>query len=396
MARVISWLLLVLLAGGFAGVVLLLLRERSAAGRDMPEYSVYSEGRDGLGEAAHLLASLGWKPVAVTRPIQHTTHRGLFVLAGPQRAGVMAEETGGISDSEALALVNWIEQGNTLLLACGHTTALHRALGVAITETPRLPDDTFISVELAAGGGYLAGIQQLSVGSWATVRTKGSALPLWYINDRPGAVLLRRGPGRVLVLADPGLLTRHGLVRADGQPRDDNALFLPNVAALDARDDEVYFDEYHHGIRAGSGFWAYLAYHGERWALLPLLIVLAVAAWAWAVRLGPATPTPPPVQADAVEYASALARLYQRAGARRRLARTLTRTFLGELTRHLRLSRTALPAVILAAWQQQTPASADRLQGLLRGVVELRKGDVTDRRMLAWARDFDQFLKTEL
>jgi hypothetical protein len=161
----------------------------------------------------------------------------------------------------------------------------------------------------------------------------------------------------------------------------------------------VFFDEYHHGFRSGGGFWGYLAYHGQRWAVLPVLVVVGAAAWAAAVRLGPPVPTPRRARADAVDYASALARLYQRAGARRLMARTLVAGFLGALTRHLRLRRTALPALILAAWRQHYAGapppnlSVERLQGLLRGVAELRKAGLDDRQLLTWARGFDQFTR---
>jgi hypothetical protein len=248
-------------------------------------------------------------------------------------------------------------------------------------------------------------VERISLGSRATLRSEGGALPLWRLGDRPAALLVRRGQGRVLLVADPGLLKRRGLVRDDGEPRDDNAVFLANVVALHSRGGEVYFDEYHHGIRSGGGFWSYLAYRGEHVTLLPLLLVVLVAGWAWAVRLGPAVPAPREARADAVEYASALGRLYRRSGARRLLARTLVRDFLGALTRHLRLRRQALPAVILAAWRQQHApandshalhASTARLQALLRGVTELRKGDITDRQLLAWTQRFDQFVAGEL
>ena len=56
---------------------------------------------------------------------------------------------------------------------------------------------------------------------------------------------------------------------------------------------------------------------------MPLFLAVGGGLWMWAVRLGPATPTPRTRETDAVDYASALARLYQQAGARRRLARTL-------------------------------------------------------------------------
>jgi hypothetical protein len=392
MTRFLCWCLAVLWLGVFAAVAALLLRERTAAGLNMPAYSVWSEANDGLGEAAHVLRRLGWTPVAVTRPIQQTRHRGLLVMVAPERTNPFSDDEGGISDGEAAALLRWVEQGNTLLLMGKKNTALHRALRVVVSEAGRKGDEGFTAVDLGSAGAYTEGIERLSVGTQATVRTRGEGLPLWWLGDQPGAVLLRRKGGRVLVVADPRLLTREGLVRSDGEPRDDNVLLLTNVAAVDARGGEVFFDEYHHGLRSGGGFWSYLGYHGEQATVLLVLVVLAVAGWAWAVRLGPAVPTPRTSAADAVDYASALARLYRRAGARRRLARALVRSFLGALTRHLRLRKNALPAVILAAWRQHDPGpSMARLQALLRGVGELRRGEVSEQQLLSWARAFDQF-----
>jgi hypothetical protein len=270
-------------------------------------------------------------------------------------------------------------------------TTLHQALRVVVSEDARRDDEHFTPVDLGAAGGYIEDIEHLSVGSRATLRAEGG-LPLWWVGEQPGAVLLRRKNGHVLVVADARLLTREGLIRSDGEPRDDNVVFLANVAALDGRDGKVYFDEYHHGLRSGGGFWSYLGYHGEKATLLLILVVLLVASWTWAVRLGPAVPTPKTTSADAVEYASALARLYQRTGTRRLLARTLVRGFLGALTRQLRLRRNALPAEILAAWRLHDPGpSMTRLQTLLRGVGELRRGEVSERQLLAWAQAFGQF-----
>jgi hypothetical protein len=403
MARFLSWSLVLALLGVFAAVVGELLRERRAAGRGMPAHSVYSEASDGLGEAAHLLGQLGWTPVALTRPVQTSRHRGLLVLVEPARPGLLAGEGGGMQAAEAETLLRWVGRGNTLLVFARKNTPLHQALGVVVTDEAR-PTDTFTTVTFVSAEPYRQGVAGLSVGSRATLRGPAGARVLWQVGGKPGALLLTRGKGRVLLVADPGLVTRHGLVRDDGAPRDEGgpAVFFINVVAEHARDSRVYFDEYHHGIRSSGGFWTYLAYHGERWTLLPLLAVLLAAGWRAAVRLGPAVPRPRPSAADGVAYASALGRLYQRAGARRLLARALVRGFLGALTRHLRLRRQALPAVVLAAWRQQhgrtapagsrdlDPATA-RLQTLLRGVNDLRRGDVGERPLLTWTRAFDQF-----
>src|SRR5262249_9280307 len=196
---------------------------------------------------------------------------------------------------------------------------------------------------------------------------------------------VEHGKGRVLLVASPSILTYRGL------RQEDNAVFVYNVALNDARDGKVFFDEYHHGLHSGGGFWGYLAYHGAHGVLAPLALLLAVAVWSVAVRLGPAVPQAAAHHADAVDYASAVARIYERAGGRRLPARALVRGFLTSLTRHLHLRRNALPAEILAAWRaQHAGASAERLQRLLAGLAPLRKGDVTDRQLLTWPQEFDK------
>jgi hypothetical protein len=390
--RFACWLLIGLLLGLFGAVTGYLLRERRLAGRDMPAYSVYSEASDGLGEAAHVLRGLGLTPVAVTRPIQDSQHRGLLIVAGPDSSKLFSEDSRSANDAQSL--LNWVEHGNTVLLLGRKNTPLHQALNVVVIEGSKRDEDAFYPVDIGAGGGYTDGISHLSVGSRATLRAPGDALPLWWLGDQPGAVLLRRKQGHVLIVADARWLTREGLVRSDGQPRDDNVVFLVNTAGLTARDGKVYFDEYHHGLHSGTGFWGYLEYHGERATPLLVLLVLLVAGWMGAVRLGPPLPMHKAATADAVDYASALARLYQKTGTRRLLARTLVRSFLGTLTRQQRLRRNALPAEILAAWRLHHPGpSMTRLETLLRGIGELRRGEVSERQLSAWAQAFDQFTR---
>jgi hypothetical protein len=390
MARFLCWFFVLLLLGAFTAVGVNLMRDRTAVGVGLPAYSVYSQAENGLGEAAYVLQRLGWRPVALTRPLDASRLQGLLLVVEPVRRRLFPGDEGALSENDAAALLRWVEQGNALLLMDRKNTALHRLLGVTVAHEGG-KEEGFLPVDLGAAGAYTEGIVHLSVGTRATLRTN-EGLPLWWLGDQPGAVVLRRGRGRVLVVADPRLLTHEGLVDAEGEPRDDNVLFLANVASVDARDGAVYFDEYHHGLRSGGGFWSYLGHHHEQATVVMIFLVAAVAGWRWSVRLGPAVPTPQTSSADAVEYASALARLYQRTGTRRLLARTLVRGFLGTLTRHLRLRRNALPAVILAAWRQHDAGpSLKRLENLLRGVGELRKGDVSEKQLLSCARTFDQF-----
>jgi hypothetical protein len=388
MTRSLCWLLALVLLGVFGAAVVITLRARLAAGTGMPAYSVYSEDADeGLAEAGRQLRLWGWEPVAVTRPVQNTHDQGLLVLVEPEGTARLPGEDADLTDAEVKGLLHWVEQGNTLLFCCGRITNLHHALGIDLSADNRSEHFQPTTADLGEAGPYTARIDRLVVDGRKTLGD-GTGLPLWWVGQNPGAVVVGRGRGRVLVIADPSLVTLPGL------EREDNVLFLYNVARLHARGGRVYFDEYHHGLRSAGGFWGYLRYHNLQWTLLPILLVVGMAVWRAAVRLGPAVPTPKAVRADAVDYASAVARIYQRAGARRLLARTLARAFPAALTRHLRLRRAALPAEILAAWRQRYPReSTQRLQGLLRGLAELRRGDVSDRQLLTWARAFDQFEK---
>src|SRR5262249_19659640 len=153
-----------------------------------------------------------WTPVAVTRPLQASHCRGLLILVQPAGTGPLAGEDAGMSAADAAALLRWVEKGNTLLLASRTNTRLHQALGVVVLDE-EVPRDTFAPARLAAAGAHLEGVERIRLGSRATLRSEGDALLLWRLGEQPAALLVRRGKGRVLLVADPGLLTRRGLVR---------------------------------------------------------------------------------------------------------------------------------------------------------------------------------------
>jgi hypothetical protein len=389
--RATSRLLLLLLLLAFAAAAYAVLQGRAEAGKGMPAFSVYSDDRDGLATAAGVLRKLGWQPVAVTRPIQQTHDRGLLVLVEPRATGLLAGQTPALSETDAKGLLDWVAKGNTLLLSGREPTLVHSALGVTVLRDPDAArDESRHTAEPGEGGGYTGRIEWLEVEGRDSVRAP-RGVPLWWVDGQPAAVLVRHGGGRVLIVPDPSLLTHRGLLRQD------NVLFLYNVAALDAVDGRVYFDEYHHGLRSGGGVWGYLRYHDQQWVLLQVLLVAAVAVWGVAVRLGPPVPTPPARRADAVDYAGAVARIYQRAGARKLLAKFLLRDFFETLTHRLRLRRSALPAQILAAWRKRYAGKSDkRLEELLRAAADFRRtsagpAEVSEQQLWTCAQAFDAF-----
>jgi hypothetical protein len=364
-SRLVTWLVLVATVAVCGAIVVVVLRSRARAGQGMPPYSVYSDASDGLATAADVLRKLGWQPVAVTRPIQQTHHRGLLLLVEPRRTPMELVPAPDLSDADVAGLLDWVSRGNTLLVCGMRNTRLHNKVGVEIIPPQGEAADVIYEAVPGAAGAYTARIERLGLESKATVLGRGM-VPLWWLGDRPGAVLVRHGAGRVLIVPDASLLTHRGLLR------DDNVLFLYNLAALDAVDGRVYFDEYHHGIRSGGGYWSYLRFHDQHWVLLHLALVAGLALWATGRRLGPAVPSRPQAQTDGVDFASSVARIYEKADARPLIAGVLARHFLDTVTAHLRLRRLAAPGEIMVAWRQRySEKSAQRLDDLLRLALAL-------------------------
>jgi hypothetical protein len=164
-------------------------------------------------------------------------------------------------------------------------------------------------------------------------------------------------------------------------------------------DGRVLFDEYHHGIQSGGSYWDYPRYYNLHWLGLQLLAIVGLGVWAAGVRLGPPVRLPRPARADAVDYASAVARIYQRAGVLHETARHIARDFLSALTRYLHLHRTASPGDLVKTWQQRYGAeSVKEVASLVESAQDLREPRDPDRRLsrrelLHWARSFDEFLR---
>jgi len=419
--RFLRWLLLGFLFSAFGWVAFRALTQRAEAGKGMPTYSMYSRDRDGLAELARLFGKLGYEAIGLTRPIQQTEARGLLILVEPELTALFPGQPPDLSDADVRALLQWVGKGNALLVCGRHMNALYRKLQVTVVQDDKAFDEEFLQkADLEEVGGYSDEVDHLVIQGNDSVQRSGDSshaeLPLWWVGDQPGAVIFRWGQGRILVVADPSLLTLPGLRRGD------NVIFAVNVARAHSVDHRIYFDEYHHGLRSGGGFWGYLRYHDEQWTIGAVMLVAAVAGWAVAIRLGRPIPMATESRADAVDYASAVARIYERAGARHLLAQILARDFQGFLARNLRLRPSALPVEILAAWQSkvehQGSSSSSNLapsrqgekvlgdlaalretldpQELLRGISELRKGDVSKRRLLAWMQTFDRFRQEHL
>ncbi len=391
MARVVQFLAAVALLLGFVTVAAICLKQRADAGKGMPDYSLYSNEDGGLRPLVGQLRQLGYQPIPVTRPIHLTGQQGLLIMAEPGERGPFRGFAGPTED-QAAGVLDWVAEGNTLVLWGEHEHGVHRELNVQLHPAPRREEDYF-PAEIGLKTVYTRRIDNLMLATLTSIRvTKGPWISLWQVPQQgPGAVMIPHGKGRVLVIADPSLLTK------EGRELDDNALVLPDLISAHAPDGRVLFDEYWHGFQASNNFFTYLQRHGQLALVLQVGVALLIAGWSAAVRLGPAAPKPAAARADAVDYAAAMARIYHQAGATKRLTAGMARDFLTALTGYLRLRRSATAKEILTAWGRRHTATKEKLAHLLDHVETLKTGaSLSPRRLLHLAQALDQFRQEHL
>lgn len=288
----------VILIAGLVGVVvvytvLVVVLQRFSVGPGQPS-STYGSGPTGLGVCYDYLDALGMEPARWER-FDSLPQGGTLVAAAPFYTAPTEEET--------VLVAEWVRTGGRLVLVGQGAEALAERLGVDGLPTgggdepmtPRLPSAYTRGVEeVALGGDRLL----VSDPSWVS-----------HYRDLAGQGLVSRlaGQGEVVWLASAYPLSNEGIGEAD------NAALAVLLAG--GSGGQVAFDEYHHGYVTGGSMWDLLG-SGRRAAVVLVAIAVVAALVAWSTRLAPPIERELAPWARTGAYASSLAELYRRAGAR--------------------------------------------------------------------------------
>ena len=135
-----------------------------------------------------------------------------------------------------------------------------------------------------------------------------------------GALVVRRplGEGEVFIISCPEIFQNGRLGRAD---------HLALLEELSGPGRPVYFDEYVHGVRSGTGALELLRRAGLG-PLVSLLLVTALAAyWRRRTRVGPEEDPYRETRVESVDFVDSLAQLYDRALQRRQAVALYYRAF---------------------------------------------------------------------
>ncbi len=320
------WLLLTTTALVVVGVVL--LSYYAERGSFEAAYSTFRTDLKGTKALFLWLKELGYAPLRVTEDYARLRARGLLFVIAPLSSDERFDE--GLDPFEADALDDWVKKGNTVVLFCDGKRQALTTLNQRLVKGKTRP--TFSSP--AQRSPLTESVQTLVMKSDAHFKSDRSRSRLklkWSSvfgdEGRPQVVMARRGKGAYVLVADAYLVSNVGIAEGD------NMTFLLNLVRLYARDAVVLFDEFHHGHAASSGVIAYAKQRSLHYFLIYLLVAVGVGLWHYGARFGQVIPRWTDPRRESVEYAHAVASLYQSAQMRRYALEICFNHFKKKLTR---------------------------------------------------------------
>lgn len=365
-----------LLALAFAmllGGSLVALQRASARGDFAEPFSSYRSDEEGT-RALYLLLEEAGLPVArrhldMDRLDGETTYvllgvegdkpeKAEWVDAGPKSETLWDLLFERLSAAETAELLRAVESGASLVYAPTRDHPLIARLGLTFTPLETTPSRKLVP---ALPSALTRGVRTLQ--SRVSGHLKGDeAVPLLIDpseEDAPVALLLRRGQGRIVVLASPTLATNAELSQDDVA-----AFWISLLEGLTPPGHHIEFDEHHHGFESERSVMAWGSQYGFGTLITQLLFVTALLVLALR-RLGRAEEEAWETPGATADQLASMAGLYRRGKHRSHVATTLVRSLRLHLQRRLRLGREAPPGAVDEALQALGHGeSAERLRSL--------------------------------
>ena len=284
------------------GVLSLEARQQKGKGRSRP--TTYSTTPGGYKALYLWVRELGIPFKRWERPFGELTRKAsVLFLATPEMT---------IGTLEMRALDRWVKNGGTLILAIGPPHPLLAHFGIkgekALSKRRKAQGKGAV---LFQPGPYTQGVQEI-LPNWHRGLLSRKPEVVIHIRDSFGGLLAveSRGKGRVIGLADPGLLGNQSLRTGD------HARLALNLLLAHRGKGLVLVDEYYHGYGRATSVFGHLARSHLMSPLMQALILLIVFLAAAGRRFGRPRPLATIEHRSSMEYVRAMAQIYQRARAR--------------------------------------------------------------------------------
>jgi hypothetical protein len=241
----------------------------------------------------------------------------------------VSADTGGLiiltpeipfSDEHVAEIVNWVERGNTLIVAEKFTLGsdkLLQRLKVKLNQSTRYQLNTPLEQPVS---GAPRGERITVDTSTSLTLTRDDYVTYLSTDNKPLLVSFPQGKGRVWFSSAPDLFNNENLLD------DPNAALVLAMLSSVPRGGSIAFDEYHLGLTGADGESArgtpnYLTTTPWGWAILSAFLIGFAYLLINGKRFGRVVPLPQDIlRRSPAEYVTSMANLYRRAGKRKLIA----------------------------------------------------------------------------
>jgi len=356
------------------------------------------QARAQLRESAPPLSSLSDAPAGAAAlwawldelgySVSNDVGLGFEVPAGTRLVWLL-EPTVGIEPDEWKVLERWVDNGGTLVLAgdgLGTAFAL-RHLGFALDYLGSQSNELTAQTPLLTSPPISVPATVRSTACMRSNRT--DTVVLLSVGACPVMVSFPQGAGRIILSTTPFPFSNAGLKEAG------NAELVLNVIGMAGQTGGVWFDEWHHGMRArqqeivGPVEWLRFTLPGN--ALLLGAGVIFLALVLRGRRFGRPVPLRRHItRRSPLEYINAIANLNRRAHHRAAVLQRYHFWLKRKLGRRYRLSPTVPDDEFVNSLATYNPdLDADALRSLL---ARLSRGRATEGEMVQWTAEASQWM----
>ena len=350
--RLVGWI-----AGAAAvfAVSLYLMGQSEMTGTDSSGTSTFSRSAIGHAGIAELLQQVGFSVVkGRSNPLQNLAKGSAVVVAEPRLGRQSEQSIGAALKAEPVLLVLPKWSGEPSAQAAGWLDrASERFIGEAQwalsliaprAEVIRVDEEVAWTTNALGRPPNLVSPAQL---------VRGTGLRGLIATER-GMLLaeVREGSRTIWILADPDVISNHGLARQGNAP-----LAIAMFKQLRAGNGSVVFDETVHGylVQPASPFMLLFRFPFVI-ATAQGLIAIALLLWATLARFGPAQSAPPPLRAGREGLLQNIAKLIEHAGQQQVVVRRYVQETIRDVARQLHAPR-GLSGAALTSWLQRVGAS---------------------------------------
>ncbi|MFZ0544076.1 MAG: DUF4350 domain-containing protein [Candidatus Promineifilaceae bacterium] len=375
-----TWLTLAILA--VLVIVTAFGAVRQAQGQQLPPFTSYSNAPSGVRAFNLWLEALSYN----VRNITYENYR----IPDETNLVLILQPSTTLTEAHMTLLDEWVEEGGTLVLAGDRTSTLFAAehYGFELTFLSDVADSFSEQLPLFQSpliGGVVTGP---TATFWRTDRT--DFITHLAVGSRPVVVSFAQGDGRVFLSATPYPFSNAGLKEA-GNPE-----MVLNLVSAAGEGNNVWFDEWHHGIRAssttisGPGEW--LRYSPVGQAILYVVGIFFLAVVLNGRHFGKPKPLPREInRRTPLEYITAIANLNRRARHRANTMAQYRQWLKRDLGRRYRLDPTLLDESYVKQLGDYRP-ELDQA-ALLALLNRLSKKRLTEEEMITAAVEVSKWLE---